>query len=308
MILSHRPVPFEPNQGFGANATQNRPDPVYGNYQPVGHLAVDFGCPEGTPIVAAAPGTVVYAGWGQHMPEHIAVKYGYLFGPEGWASGRIVIIDHGDGSATAYSHQSELHVTTGQRVNGGHRLGSAGTTGRSTGPHLHFEYMTLPINYSSAYYSRSDPMKQFGSASIMPTGATAAPKEEEIVPNQSDRVFDDITGSKVSLNELLNSIDRKQDQQGTVLVQLATALEQNMKLTAGILTTRIADPSDPKKSYTIADYIVGGATNAKYAAGNSGKALENTAPEALAKAVREGAAAVSASDIADQLSITIKEK
>lgn len=180
MILTHRPVPHRINQGFGAGATRNNPHPVYGDYQPVGHLAVDFSCPEGTPVVAAASGTVAYAGWGQHMPEHIAVKYGYIAGAEGWASGRIVIIDHGDGSATAYSHQSRLDVSTGQWVNGGQQIGLSGTTGRSTGPHLHFEYMTLPIDYRSPFYSRRDPMAQYGAGAVIPTG-TVTPGRELLI-------------------------------------------------------------------------------------------------------------------------------
>ena len=166
MRLTHRPVPHGISQGFGAGATRGRPHPVYGDYQPVGHTAVDFSCPTGTPIAAAAPGVVVYAGWGQNMPKHIAVKYGYVTGPDGWASGIITILDHGDGSATAYSHQNEFLVGTGTRVQGGQILGLSGTTGRSTGPHLHFEYMTLPINYGSLFYSRLDPIAQYGGIDV----------------------------------------------------------------------------------------------------------------------------------------------
>ena len=76
MILTHRPVPHAESQGFGANPTRNNPHPVFGDYQSVGHLATDFSCPLGTPIAAAAPGVVVYAGWGQDMSEWIATKYG----------------------------------------------------------------------------------------------------------------------------------------------------------------------------------------------------------------------------------------
>lgn len=162
MLLSHRPVPGAPNQGFGENPTRNNPHPVYGNYQEEGHLATDFPCPAGTPVAAAGPGLVVYAGWGQDMPKPTADKYGYIFGSAGWASGLIVILDHGDGSATAYSHLSALLTTAGRQVAGGETLALSGKTGRSTGPHLHLEYMTLPIDYGSPYYSRSDPMKQYG--------------------------------------------------------------------------------------------------------------------------------------------------
>lgn len=179
MTLTHRPVPHGISQVFGNNATAGvvgdwngtetqRLVAQFGNYQPAGHLAVDFSCPTGTPIVASAAGTVAYAGPGQNMPASVAAKYGYIYGSPD--SGNITVIDHGDGSATAYSHQSKVEVSAGQWVNGGQRIGLSGATGRITGAHLHFEYMTLPINYGSPYYSRSDPMRQYGAASIAPVG------------------------------------------------------------------------------------------------------------------------------------------
>jgi murein DD-endopeptidase MepM/ murein hydrolase activator NlpD len=84
------------------------------------HAGVDFGAPTGTPIVAAAAGTVVSAGW----------QGGY---------GNAVIIDHGGGEATLYGHQSRLAVSSGTRVSRGEVIGYVGSTGLSTGPHLHFE-------------------------------------------------------------------------------------------------------------------------------------------------------------------------
>lgn len=186
MILTHRPVPHGISQTFGNNATAGvvgnwngtetqKLVAQFGNYQPGGHLAVDFSCLVGTPIVAAAPGTVVYAGPGQSMTAAICAKYGYIYGSPD--SGNITVIDHGDNTATAYSHQSEVQVKAGQWVNGGQRIGLSGKTGRITGPHLHFEYMTLPINYGSVRYSRIDPMKQY-SGGIQTAGSTN-PQEEE---------------------------------------------------------------------------------------------------------------------------------
>ena len=74
----------------------------------------------GTPIHAAAAGTVIYAGW-----------------MEGY--GNLVVIDHGNGLSTAYGHQSSIAVGNGQAVAQGQTIGYVGTTGHSTGPHLHFE-------------------------------------------------------------------------------------------------------------------------------------------------------------------------
>jgi len=84
------------------------------------HEGLDIGAPEGTPIWAAAAGTVIYAGW----------EGGY---------GNLTVIDHGNGLATAYGHQSLLLVSTGQVVAQGQHIGNVGSTGHSTGPHLHFE-------------------------------------------------------------------------------------------------------------------------------------------------------------------------
>ncbi len=88
------------------------------------HAGTDFAAPCGTPITAAADGTVVSAGWGG----------GY---------GNLVVVAHGDvdGSSlsTAYAHQSRLSVSAGQRVSRGQVMGYVGTTGTSTGCHLHLE-------------------------------------------------------------------------------------------------------------------------------------------------------------------------
>lgn len=315
MILTHRPVPHALSQGFGSNATEGiapreygtpaeRLVYLFGNYQRVGHLASDFACPSGTPVGSAAAGTVVFAGLSQHMPRDIAVKYGYIYGSPD--SGNIVVVDHGDNTATAYSHMAEVHVRAGQKVDGGHTLGLSGATGRVDGAHLHFEYMTLPINYNSPYYSRVDPMKQF-QGGIQTVGA-AIPQEEDEMPAFSDHTIHDQHGKPTSPEKLLNSLDRKQDQQGAVLSELKGLISQNMQLTSAILATRIPDPTDRSKSYTIADYIVWAATNAKTAAGAASKALENSDPEALAQAVATAQSGITAKSVAERLQINITTK
>lgn len=84
------------------------------------HRGVDFAAPAGTPVAAAAGGVVVRAGWAG----------GY---------GNQVRVNHSDGSQTSYSHLSAVSVRPGQRVTLGQQLGRVGSTGLSTGPHLHFE-------------------------------------------------------------------------------------------------------------------------------------------------------------------------
>lgn len=85
-----------------------------------GHHGIDWAAPSGTPIYAAASGTVILAKW----------YSGY---------GLCVIIDHGNGVQTLYGHQSRLGVSAGQTVSAGQQIGYVGTTGQSTGNHLHFE-------------------------------------------------------------------------------------------------------------------------------------------------------------------------
>jgi murein DD-endopeptidase MepM/ murein hydrolase activator NlpD len=85
------------------------------------HAGIDLAADEGTPIHAAAAGTVLAAGW---------VYAGY---------GISVMIDHGGGVQTHYAHQSRTVVQPGQKVKAGQLIGYEGSTGDSTGPHLHFE-------------------------------------------------------------------------------------------------------------------------------------------------------------------------
>lgn len=113
---SRVPVPgVARNSGFG-----NRSDPF--NRGTAFHSGLDFPAPIGTPILASAGGRVIYSGY---RPE-----YGYT-----------VEIDHGNGLVTRYAHCSRLFVKLGEVVSPNQRIAAIGTTGRSTGPHLHFEVL-----------------------------------------------------------------------------------------------------------------------------------------------------------------------
>ncbi|MFI5669703.1 transglycosylase family protein [Streptomyces sp. NPDC051704] len=99
------------------------------------HTGVDFPVSTGTSVKAVGPGSVVSAGW--------AGAYGYQ-----------VVIRHADGRYSQYAHLSALGVKAGQQVSGGQRIGRSGSTGNTSGPHLHFEMRTAP-----GYGSDIDPLK-----------------------------------------------------------------------------------------------------------------------------------------------------
>lgn len=84
------------------------------------HTGTDIACPQGTPIKAVASGTVTFAGWSGSY-------------------GKLIKISHGNGVETWYAHCSELYGTVGQKVNAGEVIAGVGSTGNSTGNHLHLE-------------------------------------------------------------------------------------------------------------------------------------------------------------------------
>jgi murein DD-endopeptidase MepM/ murein hydrolase activator NlpD len=92
------------------------------------HRGVDLACAEGTPVLAALDGVVTAA-------------------RRGAAYGNYVRLTHGDGQETLYAHMQYLYVRAGEVVAAGQRLGTAGQTGRATGAHLHFEFLTGGIRY-----------------------------------------------------------------------------------------------------------------------------------------------------------------
>ncbi|MYS68006.1 peptidoglycan DD-metalloendopeptidase family protein, partial [Streptomyces sp. SID5473] len=98
------------------------------------HTGVDFAVPTGTSVRSIGPGTVVSAGWAG-------------------AYGNEVVVQHTDGTYSQYAHLSSLSVSAGQSVDGGQQIGLSGSTGNSSGPHLHLEVRTGP-----AYGSDIDPV------------------------------------------------------------------------------------------------------------------------------------------------------
>ena len=97
------------------------------------HPGQDIAAPHGTPVLAPADGTVLEAGW----------KNGY---------GQTVVINHGNGLTTRYGHLSKIEVSAGQELRRGEQLGLVGSTGRSTGPHLHYEVRLGDLPVSPRHY------------------------------------------------------------------------------------------------------------------------------------------------------------
>lgn len=112
--------PREPSAGVISSLFGSRIDPING--QKKFHHGVDIAAPAGTPVKAAAAGKVVFAG---HRP-------GY---------GNLIEVDHGNGLATRYGHNSANLVAAGQQIQAGQAIALVGATGRATGSHVHFEVL-----------------------------------------------------------------------------------------------------------------------------------------------------------------------
>ena len=103
------------SSNFGRRSAPTRGASTY-------HKGVDWATPTGTAVMASSGGTVIRAGWGS--------GYGY-----------VVYIRHPDGRETRYAHLSKVLVKSGETVKQGQKIALSGNTGRSTGPHLHFEIL-----------------------------------------------------------------------------------------------------------------------------------------------------------------------
>ncbi|MEM7140069.1 MAG: M23 family metallopeptidase [Actinomycetota bacterium] len=124
--VTHRPVPGAVTSPFGP-----RVHPIFGTTR--NHYGLDFNGSMGQPISVAATGVVLSAGW----------MNGY---------GNTVVVSHGDGFTTLYAHMSQTNVSSGASVSGGDVIGLVGSTGWSTGPHLHWEIRVDGVAVDPAPY------------------------------------------------------------------------------------------------------------------------------------------------------------
>lgn len=123
------------NAGYNSSSYGWRPDPFTG--QQAFHKGLDFMADAGTPIYAAADGIVTQA---ERVPDY----------------GNIVRVDHGSGLDTRYAHVSGFLVKVGDRVSKGQPIATVGSTGRSTGPHLHYEVRLNNVPLDPRKYLKSN--------------------------------------------------------------------------------------------------------------------------------------------------------
>ncbi|MGA7478427.1 MAG: M23 family metallopeptidase [Azonexus sp.] len=125
------PTTLPVKQAFLGSPFGHRSDPIVG--QRAMHEGIDFNAESGTPVVAAADGVVLSAGWQSDF-------------------GNMIEVDHGDGLTTRYAHLSRMNAKAGSLVKRGERIGAVGSTGRSTGSHLHFEVRMLGVAQNPASF------------------------------------------------------------------------------------------------------------------------------------------------------------
>lgn len=121
------------------------------------HLGVDFAAPTGTPVRTVADGVVTFAGW----------QRGY---------GNFIEVQHRDRKSTAYAHLSRIDVRKGQKVAQGEFIGAVGSTGMSTGPHLHFEFKDAGVH--------QDPLEVARRNETVPLAASLRPQFDEVAQAQ----------------------------------------------------------------------------------------------------------------------------
>ena len=126
---------IKPARGWFTSKFGYRIDPFTG--RPAMHAGLDIAASPGTPVVAPANGVISYVGF----------EPGY---------GKIVVIDHGYGVKTRYAHNSQLFVEVGQKVKRYDPIAAVGNTGRSTGPHLHYEVRVHDVPVDPMNYVLSD--------------------------------------------------------------------------------------------------------------------------------------------------------
>jgi murein DD-endopeptidase MepM/ murein hydrolase activator NlpD len=130
-------------QGFAEN------ERIYSRFGLKGHNGIDLGVYSGTPVLAMAAGTVLFAGDGFDYPIM------------GAAAGNCVVLEHENGYRTAYAHLLRPYGAIGEEIPVGAVIGLSGATGAVSGDHLHVELLPFPLELDNGYLGRIDPRPYF---------------------------------------------------------------------------------------------------------------------------------------------------
>jgi murein DD-endopeptidase MepM/ murein hydrolase activator NlpD len=149
-----------PVSGHITSGVGMRIDPIDGTWRH--HNGIDIAVPTGTPVSAVAGGTVIYAG----------LRSGYGF---------TVLLEHDNGMITLYGHNSQNTVSPGQAIKKGDTIALAGSTGRSTGPHVHFEAWQSGSNVTAAFM----PGSQIRLSNMIASNRTRASFRKEVLNDGS---------------------------------------------------------------------------------------------------------------------------
>lgn len=172
----------QPFEGYWP-ITQNYGETITSKF----HTGIDYGCPEGTPILASSDGTVMTA------KTDMSPNGGY---------GKYIVIQHKDGKSTLYGHLSRFVAIAGQNVVQSEIIGYSGNTGNSTGPHLHFEARKVWNDYRTYFDPMDLPLMSMYQPAIKPDipdlpintpllkGANELGRDVKVVAPSGVRAFD----------------------------------------------------------------------------------------------------------------------
>ena len=138
-ILNNTPS-ILPVKGWVSSQFGYRNETIFTDHEPYFHRGIDIASEEGSPVLASADGKVVWTGYDEH---------GY---------GKLVVLDHGYGLKSYYAHLSEITAKIGETIQKGETIAHVGSTGKSTGPHLHYEVRIfgVPVNPDNYILDQSD--------------------------------------------------------------------------------------------------------------------------------------------------------
>lgn len=185
------PVDANITQQFASNPS---------SIQPNGHTGIDFGVALNTPVKAAGAGTIVFANWANTLSSSNKWWIAPAF------AGICVVIDHGNGLLTLYAHLNKTDLNAGDYVNAGQVIGLSGSTGLSSGPHLHFEVLGWPLQPYNGFYGRLNPNNHVGTF-IQPASSATKINQRKVGPDNVNHRSQSNSGSEILRVIPANSVE-----------------------------------------------------------------------------------------------------